>query len=279
MAPERLEPGMPMGHHPALLRDLPLEQVRRRTHRRERLESVADDGAGRAQRAAGIVRQDRHQPAVRQPLRHAEERDQPPAVPHRRQHCLAEPVLGLARHRRPRHAPAVPEAERVEAAHGAPPPRLAAARASTSWSGRRDVEAQQQDARRQRQRSADEPAALPRLRQRRIGLAVRHLEDDRGHADEDDGQEHEHRRRDPRMPAPHRAAQDGELAEEEPERRRPRDREEPGHKQRARDRSGAAGCRGSSARTDVPVASTTLPTARKSSPFASPLLIRCSTVP
>ena len=30
---------------------------------------------------------------------------------------------------------------------------------------------------------------------------------------------------------------------------------------------------------DVPVARTTLPTARKSSPFARPLLIRCSTVP
>ena len=98
---------------------------------------------------------------------------------------VAEPVLSLARHGRPRHAPAVPEAERVEAVHGAPPPRLVAARASTSW---RAAGMYSPSSRTPAASASGPPRSQPdsrSLRQRRIGLAVRYLEDDRGHADED----------------------------------------------------------------------------------------------
>ncbi len=157
MTPERLEPGMSRRRHAALLGDLPLEQMGLRgTSGVSDWKSVVHDRAGGAQRAARVVGQDGDQPGVGVSFRHAEERDQPPAIRHRREQRLPKSALGFDRHRGP--------AARSAGCAGL-------ARRSRSWAhlrrdSRRPARALRAAARGCRGRAAGHPPPAPAVRRR-----------------------------------------------------------------------------------------------------------------
>src|SRR5690349_11799415 len=135
MPPDRLEPRMPQRLDAALLRDLALEVVRLGAVGRQRGIALADHGARRPEGAAVVLREDREQPRAAHALRHAEERRDAPAGEHRLDDLGAEVLDRAPRHARPGNGATVPQADLVEAAHGAAPPRDRAASASTARSG------------------------------------------------------------------------------------------------------------------------------------------------
>src|SRR6266540_259201 len=137
MAPQRLEPGMAFRNHAALLRNLPLERVGLGTGRRERRVARPNHRARRAELPTHIVGQDRDEARLIALLRHAEQRRQQTADRDELHDRFPKLLHRLHRYGAQRDGPPIPEAELAapEAAHGAVPPRAAAARARTSCNG------------------------------------------------------------------------------------------------------------------------------------------------
>ncbi len=138
---QRLQPRMALGEDGALLGDLALEVPGLRADRGERRIALADPRAGRAELPEGVLRQDGDQPRRFATVGEAEERRQPPVAADRRRDGVAKGLDRLERHGLPCHRAPVAQlqlvepARRARGAHGALPPRAAAARASTARSG------------------------------------------------------------------------------------------------------------------------------------------------
>src|SRR5439155_3639172 len=104
--------------------------------RRERRVALPDEGARGAELTPGVIGQHGDEVRLVVPLRHAEERNDPPARRDRPGDRGAEALDGFARDGRPRDRPPVAQPQLVEPAHGAAPPRADAASDSTACNGR-----------------------------------------------------------------------------------------------------------------------------------------------